>query len=183
MTAGWRLLKQGFRDFIVLDMEREIGGTSRSGSYGRFQFPWAAHYITTPMADNVELIQLLQDMQVVEHLDQDGSPIIAEQFLCRETEERLFQNGTWIEGLYPALEATEDDQREMSEFQQSMRQWSERRGADGQRAFTIPIARCSTAEEFLKLDQLSMSEWIAQQGWTSRVCAGTSITPVVMTTD
>ena len=167
LAAGWRLLKQGFRDFVVLDLEREAGGTSRSGSSGRFQFPWAAHYITTPLADNLELIELLQEMQLVERLDQDGSPIIAEQYLCRDPEERLFQNGTWIEGLYPALEATEDDQRQMQEFQLSMRQWSQRRDANGQRAFTIPLARCSTADEFLQIDQLSMAEWIRQQGWTS----------------
>ncbi len=90
LAAGWRLLKQGYRDFVVLDLEREVGGTSRSGSAGRLQFPWAAHYITTPLADNIELIELLQEMQIVEGLDQDGSPIIAEQYLCRAPEERLF---------------------------------------------------------------------------------------------
>lgn len=167
LAAGWRLLKQGFRDFLVLDLEREAGGSSRSGSAGQFQFPWAAHYITTPLPDNVELIELLQEMQIVESLNKDGSPVIAEEYLCREPEERLFQNGTWIEGLYPALDATEDDQRQMTEFQTAMRQWSERRDAEGRRAFTIPIARCSTAEEFLHLDQLSMAEWTKQQGWTS----------------
>ena len=32
LSAAWRLDKRGFRDFVLLEMEREVGGNSRSGN-------------------------------------------------------------------------------------------------------------------------------------------------------
>ncbi len=45
--------KAGFDDFVVLELERAAGGTSRSGSaHGVVPYPWGAHYLPAPMKEN-----------------------------------------------------------------------------------------------------------------------------------
>lgn len=167
LAAGWRLQQTGMQDFIVLELENEFGGTSRSGRAGIMQYPWAAHYITTPMAENVKLIELLREMGVVEEVDAVGSPVVNEQFRCREPEERLFQDGVWQEGLYPGRGASSEDLRQMTEFHASMARWAQKRDEQGRRFFAIPIATASDAPEVLALDNISMLDWLSQQGWDS----------------
>lgn len=167
LAAGWRLQQEGMQDFVILELENQFGGTSRSDQSGTFQFPWGAHYITTPMAENRELITLLREMGVVEEVDAEGMPIISEQFLCREPEERLFQNGAWQEGLYPGQGATSDDLRQLAEFQASMAAWAQKRDARERRYFAIPIANATDVPDALALDDISMFDWLMQQGWNS----------------
>jgi NADPH-dependent 2,4-dienoyl-CoA reductase/sulfur reductase-like enzyme len=100
LTAAWRLLKSGFKDFSLIELESAPGGTSRSGSNRVTSFPWGAHYIPAPMKENQELVSLLGEMGVIEGSDKNGEPVVAEQFLCRDPEERVFYKGRWYEGLY-----------------------------------------------------------------------------------
>lgn len=167
LAAGWRLQQAGMQDFVILELENQFGGTSRSDQSGTFQYPWAAHYITTPRAENRKLIELLREMGVVEAVDANGTPIVSEQFLCREPEERLFQAGAWQEGLYPGHGATSADLRQFAEFQTSMSAWAQKLDQQGRRYFAIPIATASDAPEVLALDDISMLDWLAQQGWDS----------------
>src|SRR5688572_21681636 len=109
LTAAWRLLKSGFEDFVLLELENAPGGTSRSGSNRFISFPWGAHYIPAPMKENRALVSLLDEVGVIEGRDKDGEPIIGEQFLCRDPEERVFYKGRWYEGLYLHAGETEDD--------------------------------------------------------------------------
>ena len=32
LSAGWKLLKAGFTDFVILELESEVGGNARSGA-------------------------------------------------------------------------------------------------------------------------------------------------------
>ena len=81
LSAAWRLLESGFDDFVVLELEPRVGGTSQSGKRGGFAFPWGAHYVPVPMAENLDLIELLRQMEVVTGISENGDPIVAEQFL------------------------------------------------------------------------------------------------------
>ncbi len=90
LTAAWRLKSAGFNDFVLIELENAPGGTSRSGSNHSISFPWGAHYIPAPMKENAALVSLLEEMGVVEGKDKNGEPIIGEQFLCRDPEERVF---------------------------------------------------------------------------------------------
>ncbi len=65
LTAAWQLQKSGFNDFALIELENAPGGTSRSGSNRVASFPWGAHYIPTPMKENVALLSLLDEMGVV----------------------------------------------------------------------------------------------------------------------
>lgn len=167
LTAAWHLQKSGFNDFALMELEKAPGGTSRSGSSGSISFPWGAHYIPAPMKDNTTLISLLNEMGVIEGKDNDGEPVIAEQFLCRDPEERIFYKGRWYEGLYLHAGASADDDQQMEKFNAEVNRWVLWRDAKGRRAFTLPVSACSDDAEVTALDRISMGEWMNQRGLVS----------------
>lgn len=167
LTAGWHLQRSCDSDFVLLELESQVGGTSSSGSSDRFRFPWGAHYITTPLPENTPLIELLQEMRIVEDIAPEGAPIIAEDHLCRDPEERIFADGSWHEGLFPVQGASQSDLDQVAEFHETMREWSLKRDAVGKRWFTLPIAHCSDDPEPQALDRISMQQWMDEQGWDS----------------
>ncbi|MGI9471974.1 MAG: flavin monoamine oxidase family protein [Rubripirellula sp.] len=168
LSAAWRLKQAGFEDFVLLELEDTVGGTARSGSRGRFQFPWGAHYIPAPMPHNQGLIQLFDEMGIVERVLDDGTPIIGEQFLCRDPEERVFYDGRWYEGLYPYEGASEQDLSQLGEFQQEINRWVDARDETGRRMFAVPMSTGSDCARVRELDQMSMAAWMDQHGWDSK---------------
>jgi NAD(P)-binding Rossmann-like domain len=164
LTAAWHLQRSGFDDFALLELEKAPGGTSRSGSNSSVSFPWGAHYIPAPMKENTALISLLDEMGVIEGKDNEGEPIIAEQFLCRDPEERIFYKGRWYEGLYLHAGASVEDEQQMEKFNAEVNRWVLWRDAKGRRAFTLPVSACSDDAEVTALDRISMSEWMNQRG-------------------
>src|SRR5215218_9146510 len=164
LTAAWHLQKSGFEDFVLLELERAPGGTSRSGSNRVISFPWGAHYIPAPIKENAALVSLLDEMGVIEGQDKDGEPIIGEQFLCRDPEERVFYKGRWYEGLYLHAGETGDDQQQYQKFNAEVDQWISWRDGKGRRAFTLPVSACSDDAEVTALDRVSMSDWMNTRG-------------------
>lgn len=167
LTAAWRLQKSGFKDFVLIELESAPGGTSRSGSNRTISFPWGAHYIPSPMKENAALVSLLEEMGVVEGKDRDGEPIIGEQFLCRDPEERVFYKGRWYEGLYLHAGESEDDKQQFAKFNAEVDRWVLWRDGRGRRAFTLPVSACSDDAEVTALDRISMAEWMNQSGLSS----------------
>lgn len=167
LTAAWKFKNENINDFVVLELETEAGGTSRSSTGKPVGFPWGAHYLPVPFQENTELVSLLEEMSLVEGRGTSGEVLIKEQFLCREPEERVFYKGRWYEGLYLAVGASEDDKRQFAEFQRQIDGWVNWRDASGRRAFVVPMANCSTDAEVTSLDGISFAEWLRQNGFTS----------------
>jgi len=167
LTAAWRLRNNGFTNFTLIELESAPGGTSRSGSNRLISFPWGAHYIPAPLKENAALVSLLDEMGVVEGKDKDGEPIIGEQFLCRDPEERVFYKGRWYEGLYLHAGESADDQQQFQKFNSEVDNWIAWRDGKGRRAFTLPVSACSDDAEVTSLDRVSMSEWMGARGLTS----------------
>jgi hypothetical protein len=167
LTAAWRLQNSGFKDFVLIELESAPGGTSRSGSNRLISYPWGAHYIPAPMKENAPLVSLLEEMGVVEGKDKNGEPIIGEQFLCRDPEERVFYKGRWYEGLYLHAGESEDDKQQYLKFNTEVDHWIAWRDVKGRRAFTLPVSACSDDAEVTALDRFSMSTWMDQRGLTS----------------
>ena len=167
LSAAWRFLKAGFEDFVLIELEPAPGGTSRSGSSQLISYPWGAHYLPAPTKENQALIELVDEMGMLEGRDKDGEPVIAEQFLCRDPEERVFYKGRWYEGLYLHAGATQEDERQLDAFNEEVRRWIGWRDAKARRAFTIPVASASDDAEVTVLDRVSMAEWMSQRGFNS----------------
>jgi hypothetical protein len=167
LTAAWHLLRSGFEDFSLIELESAPGGTSRSGSNRVTSFPWGAHYIPSPMKENQALVSLLGEMGVIEGSDIDGEPVIGEQFLCRDPEERIFYKGRWYEGLYLHAGETDEDKAQLAKFNEEVARWVSWRDGRGRRAFTIPVAACSADATVTELDRISMGDWMNQRGFKS----------------
>ena len=168
LAAAWRFLRAGFEDFVLLELEPEPGGTARSGSeHGVVPYPWGAHYLPAPQKENRALVSLLDEMGVLEGTDSEGEPVVAEQFLCRDPEERVYYRGRWYEGLYLHAGAGEEDARQLHLFNEEVDAWAAWRDAKGRRAFTIPVALCSDDAEVTALGRVSMGEWMRARGLTS----------------
>ena len=164
LAAAWRLARAGVRDVVLFELESVLGGTSRSAA----SFPWGAHYIVAPSEANHVLWRLLDEMGVVERgAGASAAPQIAEQFLVRDPEERLFYRGRWYEGLYLRAGASHEDLRQLRAFETEIAKWTAWRDAKGRRAFEIPIALGSDDAEVTSLDRISMREWMDTRGFTS----------------
>ncbi|HKY03870.1 MAG TPA: FAD-dependent oxidoreductase [Blastocatellia bacterium] len=168
LTAAWRLIKSGFEDFVLIELERAPGGTARSGDSHIVPYPWGAHYLPVPMKENRELIALLDEMSVLEGRTDEGDPVVAEQYLCRDPEERLFFRGRWYEGLYLRAGATPEDEAQLKAFNAEVDKWVIWRDGRGRRAFSIPIETGSDDPVVRELDSISMAEWLDRRGLTSQ---------------
>ena len=167
LSAAWKLKKLGLENFVVLELEKETGGTSSSGTGQPVGYPWGAHYLPVPFRENSELIELLDEMQLTEGRSTEGDPIVMEQFLCREPEERVFYKGRWYDGLYLHAGESDADKWQFAEFQKQVDQWVNWRDGRGRRAFVVPSAKCSDDAEVTALDKISFAEWLGQNGFTS----------------
>lgn len=167
LTAAWKLKKENFDNVILLELEKEAGGTSQSGKGQPVGYPWGAHYLPVPFSENVELISLLDEMSLLEGRDAAGEVVVKEQFLCREPEERVFYKGRWYDGLYLSAGASDEDKRQLAEFQRQIDAWVKWRDGKGRRAFVLPVAECSNDAYATALDKISFADWLRQNGFTS----------------
>lgn len=162
LSAAWRLHHAGIDDFEILELESIAGGTSRSGSSAVSEYPWGAHYVPAPLAGNDSLIRLLREMDVLESVLEDGTPVVREQYLCRDPHERLFADGRWVEGLFPGPDPDESDLSEWDRFRDLVDRFVQWRDEEGRRAFAVPMLSGSDAEEIRQLDQQTMADWLDQ---------------------
>ncbi len=153
LSAAWWLERNGFRDFVLLEMERQAGGNARWGENEITGYPWAAHYVPIPDA-GVELVrELFRELGV---LSEDGR--WNERYLCFEPQERLFLYGRWQEDIEPHIGLKARDREQFRAFEQRM---AEHRASS---EFTIPVARGAKPSD---LDRISMLEWLTRNRFDS----------------
>jgi len=167
LSAAWALERAGFRDYVVLELEDEPGGTARYGSNPVSAYPWGAHYVPVPAPSNRPLVALLEEGGAITGRDAQQRPVYAEQVLCRDPQERVFFRGEWYEGLYPRLAASTEDLAQLASFEKEMRRWAAWRDDEGRRAFAVPRSSGSAAPEVRELDALSMAAYMERRGWSS----------------
>lgn len=163
LSAAWRLLEKGYDDFVLLELERQVGGTARGGTNSVSAYPWGAHYITAPMKENAALVSLLEAFGLVEGKDQHGEPIFKEQALCREPQERVFAGGQWHEGLYLHDGESEEEKSQFARFKERIEAFAVARDDRGRRHFAVPTSTGSDAEAVTSLDKISIAEWLVRE--------------------
>lgn len=167
LAAARHLKQEGITDFLLLELEPEVGGTAIGGRSRVTRYPWGAHYLPAPSRENTALLSLLSEMGALTGYDPEGAPIFSEALLVREPEERLFYKGFWYPGLYLRVGATEADRAELARFQSLVDGWVSKRDGRGRRAFTLPVRRASDDAELVALDRMSAKEWLDRQGLRS----------------
>ncbi len=152
LCAAWCLRKRGFSDFVVLELEKQVGGNARWGENEITPYPWAAHYVPVPGKRSKLIRELFEDLGVL----RDG--VWEERHLCHTPQERLFLHGRWQEGLEPELGVAARDRDEYRRFEDLMRRFH----ASGE--FTIPMEESARESP---LDHVSMADWLREQGFRS----------------
>lgn len=167
LSAARYLQANGIKDFILLDLEKEVGGNAKSGANEISAFPWGAHYVPVPNNDLTEYISFLDECGIIKSFGENNLPEYEEANLCFDPEERLFINGRWQDGLVPNFGLPAEDIRQINLFLKKMNELRYTKGNDGKDAFAIPVNASSTEEQFTKLDTITMEQWMQQQGFTS----------------
>lgn len=167
LSTAYTLARADYHDFSLLELEPELGGTSRGGSSAVSAYPWGAHYLPVPHRHNTALVALLREMGVVTGEDADGTLEVSDPHLVRTPEERLFYRGYWYSGLYLEAGASAADLAERARFEGEVARWVAYRDGQGRRAFTLPLRLASDAPEVAALDRLSAKSWLEQHGFRS----------------
>lgn len=152
LSAAWRLQKRGFRDFVLLEMEKEAGGNSRSGENEVSRYPWAAHYLPVPSKSATLVRELMSELGVLVDGKWD------ERYLCHSPQERLFLHGRWQDGLEPDA-ASPREREQVKRFHVLMDEFED----SGE--FAIPSATGRRART--DLDRISMADWLKREGFDS----------------
>ena len=153
LSAAWQLERRGFRDFVLLEMEREVGGNSRAGENAVSRYPWAAHYVPVPGPRATLVRELFRELGVLTDAGWD------ERTLCFAPQERMFLHGEWQGGLESELLGTRTGRDELRRFEELIDE--QRRSGE----FTIPMALGARAGS--ALDRLSFAEWLDAAGLRS----------------
>lgn len=170
LSAGRILRKEGIRRMRMFDLQEEPGGNSRSGENSISAYPWGAHYLPVPPQEATHVKELLQEIGVIENLpsvSNGEAPSYSEYALCSTPQERLFMHGKWHEGIAPATEIPEKELFEHERFSKLMADFRLAVGADGRRAFAIPLQLSSTDPRYTQLDALTFADWLSREGFRS----------------
>ncbi len=176
LGAAWSLKKQGIDDFVVLDLEKEVGGNSRSHHIKNIACPMGAHYLPVPINPRSSIGSLLDGLAPVRTLLADlglmewrsGRWQVSaegERHLCHSPQERLFFRGVWHEGLLPLADVGESSLRAYRRFSELIQGFHDRGG------FQLPMGAAADAvitstrlSERLALDSVNFKTWLSQQG-------------------
>ncbi|MGN6492625.1 MAG: FAD-dependent oxidoreductase [Agriterribacter sp.] len=165
LSAARYLHQNGEDDFLLFDLEKEVGGNAASGKNDVSAYPWGAHYVPIPNNNLEQYLGFLKDCGVITGFE-NGLPVYNEYHLCFDPEERLYINGRWQEGLIPQFGVPADQLSQIESFLQTMNEFRYAKGKDGKDAFAIPVNESSTDMDFAKLDNLTMKEWMIGRGYT-----------------
>ena len=167
LSAGWKLQRAGFGDFLIAEMEREPGGNSRYGENAVSAYPIGGHYLPLPTRESTAVRELLADLGALQGDARAARPFYDEFLLCHTPQERLYKDGFWQEGLMPRLGVGAAERAQMARFQERMAEFREARDAHGRRAFALPVALSSREPKWRDLDRITMRAWLLANGFDS----------------
>jgi glycine/D-amino acid oxidase-like deaminating enzyme len=147
LSAAWWLEKRGFRDYVVLEMEKETGGNSRFGENAVSAHPWGAHYLPVPNRKSPLVRELCEELGLLENGQWN------ERHLCHSPQERLFVHGRWQYGLEPEVARNSKVREQRKRFDEIV----EKLHANGQ--WTIPH---SLGRVDATLEKTSFAQWLQE---------------------
>ncbi len=167
LSAARELVNNNINDFLVLELEAYPGGNSSFGKNEISAYPQGAHYIPIPNIELTEYISFLKEHGVIESFDDKGLPFYNELHLCFDSQERLFLNGNWQEGIIPKRGLQPAELKEIERFLALMNYYRELKGTDGKYAFNIPVNASSMDADLQQLDSITMKDWMLQNKFSN----------------
>jgi len=167
LSAAWRLDRAGFKDYLILDLEDQVGGNARHGQNGVSAYPLGAHYLPLPTREATAVRELLSDLGALAGDARAERPSYDERLLCHSPQERIYRDGIWEEGLLPRLGADRAERDQFARFHERMDEFKAARDFLGRRAFALPVALASRDARWLGLETVTMAEWLVANGFNS----------------
>lgn len=165
LSAAYRLQQKGRGEFLLLDMESEVGGNARHGKNDYSSYPLGAHYLPIPNASNRDLLRFLEESKIIIDWTTEGVPLFDAEQLSFAPQERLFIHNVWQEGIVPKYGLSPQETAEIDRFMVQMDQFKQLKGADGKYVFDIPMRNASQSDLLKRLDALSMRSWMESEGY------------------
>lgn len=150
LSAAWWLLKKGYGDFVLLEMEPEAGGNSRCGENEVSAYPWGAHYVPVPNRKSPLVRELFEEVGLIENGE------LNERHLCHSPQERLFLHGRWQYGLEPEVGLSRQGREQFARFEEMVA------GRHATGKWTIPHA---LGEVDGKLEGQGFGAWLKENGF------------------
>lgn len=164
LTAGWRLAREGFKDFCLLTGPEPFGNAAGS-LLGGVPCPRGAHYLPLPTPEATHIREMLASLGFLQGDPGALKPVYDERALVHAPEERLLIDGRWQEGLMPREGLDAEAHAQIERFEREMSRLRHLKGADGQRAFAIPTVASSRDPALRALDGLRFSAWLDREGY------------------
>jgi len=163
LTAAWQLAKHGVTDVLVVPGP-EPQGNAAGGRDGELRFPTGAHYLPLPALESSHMREMLFDFGIIQADPFGEKPTFDERFLVHAPAERVMYRGAWQEGYLPGDGVSAAERREHARFFALIDAFTAARGADGRRAFVVPLELSSVDPRFRALDRMSFKTWLDLQG-------------------
>jgi predicted NAD/FAD-dependent oxidoreductase len=172
LSAARTLMQAGLDDFVVLDLEDQMGGNARGHRMAGLPCPLGAHYLPVPGPDDApEVARWLEDIGVIRHVH--GRWVGDERHLCHSLQERVFVPtsqpessrlwwpGQWHEGLIPHTAMHADDEAQFRRFHAEVAR------ARRDLGFAMPTTNAPWHAGHAALDGITFAQWLDQQRFTS----------------
>ncbi len=167
LSACRALVKNGERDIILLEMDQGSGGNSAWRENAYTPYPLGAHYLPLPNRHDTALLEFLQEENIIRGFDASGDPIFEETYLSAAPHARLYIHDHWQEGIIPSYSVSAQNQAQIRAFFQKMEDFKVLRGTDKKYIFDLPIRNASSDATYHTLDQITLSDWLQQEGFTA----------------
>ena len=165
LAAARGLLRRGVQDVHLLELEDQPGGNSRGHQLAGMACPLGAHYLPLPGPQAREVAEWLHELGLLKQVL--GRTVADERHLCHSPQERLFFDGTWVDGLVPPVEPGSASARQMQAFAQAVvqvRREGARSGPGGAPAFAQPSHRSAWGPLHAALDAQTFAQWLDARG-------------------
>ncbi len=164
LACAWQLDRAGHRDHWVLTGPEPLGNAAGT-RVGGLACPAGSHYLPLPSTESRHMRELLADAGVLLEGVAAQAPTYDERVLVHGPAERVLSGGLWASGMVPRHAQDADGRAQTAAFFEHVQGLAAERGADGRRAFVVPVALSSADAPSRALDRLDAAAWLDAQGW------------------
>ncbi len=160
LAAARALSKRGESDFLLVEMESQVGGNAAFGENEHSKYPLGAHYVPGINLHDTDLKDFFEEEGIILGYDAQQMPIYHPEYVCHTPESRLFIDYEWINGVEPLRYASSSTWESFQKFHDRMDELRNAKDENGKFAFDLPIAFSSKSDLFVKWDKITMKEWL-----------------------
>ncbi|RPH43300.1 MAG: FAD-binding protein, partial [Burkholderiales bacterium] len=163
LGCAWRLHRAGHRDHLVLSGPEPLGNAA-ARAFAGLGCPTGSHYLPLPSLESTHVRELLAELGILRGPPGAPAPEYDERALVHAPSHRLLVAGRWEAGSIPP--AGDDATRlQIARFLGLVEQLAGERGADGRRAFVVPVSERSRNAPSAALDRIDAASWLRAQGF------------------